>query len=384
MRHLITAAAFLCAIAVSPVAGAGTAPPPPPPPPPEPVVEPVVERNPDQCSSERPGACLDGVGGGVTSLDSLRVNRSGLGRGAATSEERAQQQARGVAPGLASGMSASAGSVGAWTLWGSGSLASYESEVAIAPYEADTYNILLGADRFFGDRLVAGFTLGYENTDTETRYNGGGQDRDGLQAGLYAAYLIDDVFSIDAAVGYAALDTDENRIDTGAIRVGTVATPGATLRGSYDADRAFATVNLNAVKTFGNWVLGGRVGALHAVESQDSYAETGGAGARSIGKRHLDLTQAYASVDLGYAAGAFEPYVLLGYRNDLGRDDGNSAGGLPAGIRTTPSDDDDWQGGLGVRYFGSSGVSGSLEWLKTFGRDKFDEDVVTATVRVPF
>jgi len=379
MKKLITILVFVSAAALPHLAGAGLGPPPPPPPP-----EPVVERNPDLCSAERPGACLDGVGGGVTSLDSLRVNRAALGNPAATSEERAQQQARGGAPGLVSGMSASTGTAGAWTVWGSGSWSGYEGTVAIAPYEADTYNLLVGADRFFGERLLAGFTLGYENTETETRYNGGGQDRDGFQVGLYGAYLINDVFSIDAALGYAALDTDETRIDTGAIRVGTVATPGATLRGSYDADRAFGTVNLNAVKTFGDWVLGGRVGALYAVESQDAYAEAGGGGARTVGKRHLDLTQAYASVDLGYSAGEFEPYVLLGYRNDLGSDDGNSAGGLPGGVRTTPDDDDDWQGALGVRYFGRSGISGSLEWLRTFGRDKFDEDVVTATVRVPF
>jgi hypothetical protein len=29
-------------------------------------------------------------------------------------------------------------------------------------------------------------------------------------------------------------------------------------------------------------------------------------------------------------------------------------------------------------------VTGSLEWLRTFGREKFDEDNVSLTVRVPF
>ena len=257
LRRALRAPAFLCTLAFSTSALADA----PPPPVIEPIVEPVVEsRNPALCSSERPGACLDGVGGGVTSLDSLRVNRTGLTLGAASPEERAQQQARGA--GLISGMAAGAGNVGAWSVWGSGSWAGYEGRVAIAPYEADTYNVLLGADRFFSDRLLAGFMLGYENTNTTTRYNGGGQDREGLQAGLYGAYLIDDVFSMDAAIGYAALDTDENRIDTGRIRVGTVATPGARIRGAYDAERAFASINLNAVKSFGNWILGARIGAL--------------------------------------------------------------------------------------------------------------------------
>lgn len=188
-------------------------------------------------------------------------------------------------------MAAGSSSLGPWTLWGSGSVANYEGSVAAAPYEADNYNLLIGADRLFGEQLLAGFTLDYENVDTTTRFNGGAQDRDGLQGALYAAYLINDVFSVNAAIGYATIDTDETRVDPGtSISVGTAAAPGATLRGSYDSKRGFASVNLNAVKVYGKWVIGGRVGALYVVESQDTYSEIGGAGVRSVHKRHLDLT----------------------------------------------------------------------------------------------
>ena len=45
-------------------------------------------------------------------------------------------------------------------------------------YEADTYTFLIGADRSFAERFLAGFTLGYETTDADTLYNGGDQDRD--------------------------------------------------------------------------------------------------------------------------------------------------------------------------------------------------------------
>ena len=338
-----------------------------------------------QCSAQELANCLDGVGGGVTSLDSLRINTGSRGGGAAESEERAQQQARGAVPGVTSGVAAGNGAAGAWTVWGTGGFSSFESDVANAPYEADSYNLLMGADRFFGDSVVAGFNFGYENVDTETFYNGGGQDRDGITVGLYGAFLINDTFSFDVATGYSSLDTDENRLDPGtAVRVGAAATPGATLLGTYDSRRAYFTANLNAVRSYGNWVVGARLGALHAVESQDAYAESGGAGARTIRKRHIDLTQAYGSVDVGYSAGAFEPYAVLEYRNDLGRDDGNAAGGLPGGVRTQPTDDDEWQGGVGVRYFGDNGITGNLEWLRTEGRESFDNDSVSLTVRVPF
>ena len=89
-------------------------------------------------------------------------------------------------------------------------------------------------------------------------------------------------------------------------------------------------------------------------------------------------------MDLGYAVGEFEPYALFGYRNDLDSDDGASAGGLPGGVQTTVNDDDEWRGGLGLRYFGASGITGSLEWLRTLGLEKFDEDAFTMTLRVPF
>ena len=201
---------------------------------------------------------------------------------------------------------------------------------------------------------------------------------------MYGALLINDVFSIDGGLGYGSAETDEDRIDTGSNRAGGGATPGAAIQGNYDSDRAFGTINLNAVKAYGAWIVGARLGALHVVESQDGYSETGGTGRRTIGSRHVDLTQAYASLDVGYSLNAFEPYALVGYRNDLSRDDGSSAGGLPVGIRTQPNDDDDWQGGLGLRYFGTNGVTGSVEWLRTFGREKFDEDNVSLTVRVPF
>jgi hypothetical protein len=346
----------------------------------------AVDANPSRCSVENPIWCQDGVGGAITSLDTLRVTRPGRGREIADSEENAQGQARNVgAAGVVTGMSASTGNAGAWTVWGSGAWIPYQSKLATAPYDADTYNFLLGADRVFGERVVAGFTLGYENTDINTDYNGGGQERDGLLAGVYGAYLIDDVFSVDAALGYSALDTDENRVDPGTvIRVGSVATPGVRILGSYDSDRVFGTINFNAVRSIGSWVMGGRIGALYANESQDAYTETGGAGARNIGKRRLKLGQVYASLDVGYSAGNFEPYTLLGYRYDVKSDDGSSAGGLPAGVITRTADDDDWMAGIGVRYFGDGGVAGSIEWLKTLGRDKFEEDSLTLMVRVPF
>ena len=40
--------------------------------------------------------------------------------------------------------------------------------------------------------------------------------------------------------------------------------------------------------------------------------------------------------------------------------------------------------GSRLRYFGSGGVTGQVEWVTTVGRDLFDEDSITFLLRVDF
>jgi hypothetical protein len=37
-----------------------------------------------------------------------------------------------------------------------------------------------------------------------------------------------------------------------------------------------------------------------------------------------------------------------------------------------------------VRYFGANGISGNLEWNKRLGREDFDEDTISLTIRAEF
>jgi hypothetical protein len=111
----------------------------------------------------------------------------------------------------------------------------------------------------------------------------------------------------------------------------------------------------------------------------------------AVGDRDIDLTQGYIGLDVGYSFGKVEPYALAMYRKDLSRDSGNTAGGPGGGgpggpggpgpgAVTISSDRDEFQLGLGVRFFGES-VSGSIEWLTTEGRSQFDENSITGTLR---
>lgn len=333
--------------------------------------------DPRRCSLDDRDACLDGVGSGVTSLDNLRLSGeriSGSARG--RDEEAAGAQARLGAPGRR-GMSAGEGYAAGWNLWASYAHSDSESDVRVAPYEATAHNLLFGADRLLGERWILGLALGYERTDTDTIFNGGTQDRDGYTVAPYAAFLINDVFSLDVSAGYTHLETDQTRIDPDA------ASPLPFITSDFAAERGFVTSNLNATWLVGDWVIGAVAGFVHAAEIQDSYREQGGSSRRAVRSRRVELTQGYLGADLAYSLGAWEPYAVAMYRNDFSRQDGSGAGGLPAAVGSTqPDDDDELNLGLGVRYFGRGGLSGSLEWITTRGRSHFDDDTISLTLRL--
>ena len=221
----------------------------------------VMAQNSTECSRQNFGNCLDGVGSGVASLDSLRV--TAIDPSGADNSEGAEEQAslgnrlktRSAGDGLSG-----------WSVWGGYTYSDFES-VTRAPYEARLNNFVIGADTLFTDQFLFGMFASYESLDVDTTFNGGGQDVDGITAGPYLAYLFNDTFSADLTLGYTHLNTDQDRIDPA---------NGSTLTVEFGADRAFVVMNFNAVHYLGDVVLGGRVGYLYVREEQDGYTETGG------------------------------------------------------------------------------------------------------------
>lgn len=334
-----------------------------------------------KCSPDRPDLCLNGVSASVTTLDALRVTGSQV-----TDSGRQSEADEGQADTVSVGNNLFAGSIfidektTGLGVWGSVSYSSFDSDIAVAPYDANLVSFLMGLDKTLTDRFSIGLSVGYENLDTNTTFNGGGQDGDGWTLAPYATFIISDMFSIDASLGYSWLETDQTRIDPASV-------PGSPsfLTSSFDSTRWFATTNLNALATRGDWVLGGHLGLLYTEEGQDGYTETGGPSARTVRDRDVNLTQAWIGVDVARGFGAWEPYASLAYRYDLDREDGSGAGGLPSAVGSTqPGDDDEGEAGLGVRYFGSNGVSASAEWIHTLGREDFDNDAFSFLLRADF
>jgi len=197
----------------------------------------LAQTDPKRCSAQEPSFCLNGVSNAVTGLDSLRVALpSGQGQRAEEEErmrgKRAQSRRIVV---VAAEKVAGLGAPDPWAVWLGYSHSKYDSSVQVAPYDADLDSYRIGVDRFFDGKYLLGLAVLYEKLDTDTQYNGGGQDVDGTTVAPYFSWLINDRFSLDVNAGYGWLDASQNRIDPASV-------PGAPfiLKSSYDARRKLA------------------------------------------------------------------------------------------------------------------------------------------------
>ncbi len=337
------------------------------------------------CSREAFQACLNGVGSSVTNSAGLRVSGGSYGSVASERSGRASDDETQAATAFSTDVLAAGdgGQGSVFALWGSYAYADFDSDFSFAgnslAYDAHAHNALGGLDRLFAGRYLLGLAGGYQSATADTVFNGGGQDNDGYTVAPYAAILLTDIFSIDATGGYAWLDYDQDRVSP---------VDGTDIEASFSADRWFAASNLNALTSIGNWNLGGKLGYLYTEEAQGRYVEAGSAASaaagrlKTIGRRQVDLSQVVIGGDIGYSFGRFEPYVMAQYRNDLSRNDGESAGGLPVGFSSVqPDDDDEVELSIGVRYYTTWGVSGALEYSRVEGRQDFDSDTFLFTLR---
>ena len=343
----------------------------------------VHAADPDLCSPQRPAECLNGVSSSVTALDTLRISTRKPPEGK-DEEERRKRAALGpihVAAGQGASGLLSEDAAAGWGIWAGYGRAKFEGSVAVAPYTAKLHSARVGVDKTLGDRLILGAAVIFDRLDTDTRFNGGGQDADTTTVAPYLVVRFSDVVSLDLNAGYGRVDADQRRIDPASV-------PGAPniLTASFDGRRKFWSATLNALKPIGDWVVGGRVGYLHSREDQDGYTETGGPSARTVRDRNLKLAQIFAGLDAAYRFhDSFEVYGAGIFRRDSSRDDGGTAGGLPSAVGSTqPSDRTESEWTLGLRFFGGRALTLGAEWVKTTGRDRFKHDAVNLLARYDF
>ncbi len=328
-----------------------------------------------------PTVCLNGVGAGTYGTDNVRLTTTSFSAAtnSASNDDNTQTSQRFGESNL-NGVAAGDHFHG-WGFWGSFNNTEFDGSLALAgntnisrvAYDGDIKTFLFGADKLVTDRLVLGLALGYEESDVFTLYNGGNNQSDGFTVVPYAAYLLNDFISIDAAVGYTQLEYDTDRV--------SLASAGTTNIGSYDSDRWFASINLNATGNIGNFLITGRAGYLYTEEDQDAYQETGGTDARAVGARKLDLSQIQLGFEVAYDS-VLMPYAGLTWANDIDRETGGNGlqPGLPGGNQVVFEDSNEIQLGFGLRHFGDM-LSVMLDVNTVLERDSFDSHSVMFTLR---
>ncbi|MBF0161072.1 MAG: autotransporter outer membrane beta-barrel domain-containing protein [Magnetococcales bacterium] len=247
-------------------------------------------------------------------------------------------QMNGTLTGLSAG--SAAGKTGVW--------ANYDHTRTgddVAGVDTKLNNFVLGGDYKVMSKLAVGAALSYQETDPSLASS----DSVAWTVAPYAAYLINDNMSVDAVAGYTWLDTD------------------SPLGGGYDTRRYFVASNLNAFTTdLEQWEIGGHVGFMFAKDDIDSY--------QGAAQNDISFLQAKTGIETAYSVTkGIQPYLNLDYEQDLVYE-----------ANPGTYDDAGFVSGLGVRFDLPSSLLGELRYGKTYGRKNFEQDALTANLRMNF
>ncbi len=326
--------------------------------------------------------CLDGIPLSVTAIDNLRFSSSRILGGRTGGTDESDEKIaflHGDAKGLA------AGDGNGWALWMNATAASFSSDFSTINsggktlnfnYDANQMTYTTGVD-FFAGGFIYGFAIGYERTNTDTFFNGGGIESDGMTISPYFAFMLNDMMSIDASVGYSALEHTQDRVD--------IAT-ASKLNSSFDSERLFANINFNFSLEMDKAILTARTGLMYNQEKYDKYVETPkasfGTGSRSVSNKKVHLTQGLIGLDVVFKAGLpFETYVFANYLYDFNKNIGDNVNDSCCTPNLVPDDDSAFETGLGLSYLTEQGFSANIEFLKTTGRSAYKSDSLSLTLR---
>jgi len=107
-----------------------------------------------------------------------------------------------------------------FTVWGHGSFTSvnndYVNGTNDSRYDGDVWGYNVGLDYRFADALIAGLSLGYNETDLTTSFNNGSYQETGWVASPYVIYRPIENLTIAGEAGYGMGDIDVTR-DNGAV-----------------------------------------------------------------------------------------------------------------------------------------------------------------------
>lgn len=194
-----------------------------------------------------------------------------------------------------------------WGIWANVGNSWLSGDQANADFRGTLQTMIVGIDKLVTDNLLVGTALGYEHADIRLKFNNGKFKANNLAIAPYAAYVINDVFSIDATGGYSWLNYDFERNNN-------------TITGDTTGSRWFGVANLSANTTAGAWQLGSSLGYLYMRETNEAYRESNGT---LVNDSTVHLGQARANFRAGYPLqanwGSYTPYALVRFEYDVDR-----------------------------------------------------------------
>ena len=253
------------------------------------------------------------------------------------------------------------GNIGVWLNY---NYTAIENDFSRTAFEGDSHNIVGGVDYSPTNDYILGIAFSYESSETDTTFNQGNLESDGITFVPYLGILFNDTWSMDASFGYSWLSNDQYRVATGTT---------TRISSNPDSNRWFYSMNLNGITYYNNLIIGGRAGVLFAENETEAFSESDGT---SVFERETTLGELAIGGDIAYSFSEFEPYLGVVYEYDFVFDEIVLTNGLqPA------NDRDDILLSGGFRYFGKQGLTANFEYSKRLLREEFVEDSIRMTVR---
>ena len=303
-------------------------------------------------------------------IESFRASAGGLKTLALN-----EQGKLGKGPAIELGTGRGAGSGGnKLGVWADASWSDYKDKNASTKADGNIITGAFGIDYQADPNVVIGLAAGYENTDINTTFNRGNLKADGYTLAPYAVFKLDDMFSVDVNGGYTWLKYDVDRTTVSSTVGGFTGTKST---GSFDANRLFGSLNVNADYATDGWLLSGTLGTLYASESQDAYTESAGTVRQGAS---YDVGRAIVGGKVGYDIDGIVPYVKGSYEYDYSRENIT----VQTGDTKAANDDDRFVLGAGLSIAPVNGVSGGLEFTSVQGATSVTNYTVNGTLRVDF
>lgn len=256
-------------------------------------------------------------------------------------------------------------------LWFRGASTLVDHEKTAGAYSGSTLSLGGGADYRFGNKILAGLALTYEQGDIAATFNSVDLAGEGATVAPYIGWRPLPQLMLDASIGVSTLDYNAQRSDNG-------------VSAQFDALRVFGGLNGTGTFRFGPLRLSPTAGLQYLEERQDSHSDGGGV---SISDQTVNVGRLRSGMEIGYTLDreyigfGLEPYVRSSGEWDFQQP---AAVTLSTDETVNPSR---YGGGLagGLNLFNDNGLTGKVEGrLDSIGRADYESVAIQGSVRYGF